>query len=298
MKSIKRMCVDFFFPSLEVLNRRRKRKEFKENARRQYDMPVFYATDFQNERELDIYVVAFNNAKLIEYQILLLKRFLKPNFTHIVIDNSNIKEESEKIRNICISNDVTYAKVYKPRKIRGTYSASHAMALNWAYEKFIKLRKRNFAMIDHDIFPTKHIDAADYVRDRGLFGPIRGNSIWFLWAGFAFFNWQLVCDKKLDFGPLANFYGKHIADTGSSNWKPLYKAYDKTQVPYIDYELYDLFNRKFTPKHSCTLSYEKQVETCAEYLNHREWVHLNGASGWHDIRNKNDLSFELLDGLF
>lgn len=207
-----------------------------------YTICVF--TDFNVQREIDIYVVAFNKSELIEKQIKFLKKFLAPNFTHIVIDNSFEKTESEKIRAICVEHDVSYFKVFKPKKIRGTYSASHVMAMNWTCEKFIKPRKRNFALIDHDIFPTCKMDVAEYVRGRELFGAQRdfADSRWFLWAGFAFFNWDYVGDKKLDFGRCSNFFGKHIGDTGSTNWNAIYHNYERSE---LFHRLRDNFSQLF-----------------------------------------------------
>ncbi len=308
--SIDKLMSSFIFPAVmfkllkkifasdkKTSDRRRKRREYKEARKNQYDMPPFFASDFNVVREIDIYVVAFNNAKLIDYQIKFLKKFLAPNYTYIVIDNSFDRAESEKIREICVQSDITYAKVFKPKKIRGTYSASHAMALNWAYEKFVKPRARNFGMIDHDIYPTTNIDVAEYVRNRGLYGKVNIDVVWSLWAGFAFFNWDLVRDKKLDFGRLENFWGKHIGDSGSANWKPVYKKYDFSKIPEITIDLYDIYDKFFYPP-TQNVPYAQQLERCLVYMDKRSWVHLNGASGWHEIGNKNDLAFKALDEIY
>lgn len=287
--------MQIFRPSTETINRRKKRKEFKAAAKISYNMPAFYASDFSQKRELDINVIAFNNAKLIEYQIDFARQFLAPDYTHIVIDNSNKREESEKLRALCVAKNVTYAKVFRPKKIRGLYSASHAMALNWTYENFIKKRARNFGTIDHDLIPISKFDAAEYVRTRSLYGPTRKSPSWlyFLWAGFAFFNWEFVAGKNLDFGRLSNFWGKHIADSGSANWNVIYKNYDLAKIPNVKYELFDLYKNAFAER--AQYSYEDTLDSCVEYLDDRKWLHLNGASGWHEIGNKNELAENILN---
>lgn len=52
------------------------------------------------DSELDIITIAFNNAKMIEYQILLIKKYLKDSHTHIIADNSNNLNFRQEIRNI------------------------------------------------------------------------------------------------------------------------------------------------------------------------------------------------------
>lgn len=299
MKVIDTIIRLFTTDNQKALDRRRKRREFKAAAKVQYDMPSFRSSAFDERNELDIYVIAFNDAKLIEYQIKALKHFLVPNFSHIVVDNSNKKEVSEQILSVCKKNDVSYFKVFKPKKIRGTYSASHAMAMNWTYENIIKKRARNFATLDHDIFPAKKIDAAEYVRNREMFGPVRPafDGVWFIWPGFAFFNWNYVKDKKLDFGRLANFFGKHISDSGGANWKAIYKNYDKSKIPEIKYELYNLLKNEFLPAETHFIANDNQLEQCVEFLYNRSWLHFGGASGWHEIGDKNDYAFKLLDDI-
>lgn len=96
-------------------------------------------------------------------------------------------------------NNVTYIRVLDRRRPNG-YSNSHAIALNWIWKNVAKKRKNNFGFLDHDIYPVKEIDITDYVKTDPIYGKYyEAGGIWYLWAGFAFFNWEHVKNMPLNF---------------------------------------------------------------------------------------------------
>ena len=60
------------------------------------------------QKPLDIFMVAFNNAKLIEYQIKLLQKFVTGNYVLTIVDNSTQLSEAEKIFGICDKYSISY----------------------------------------------------------------------------------------------------------------------------------------------------------------------------------------------
>ena len=153
----------------------------------------FYSSDYEESSNIDLYTITFNNPKIVEYQIKLIKKNIAGKYRHIICDNSNVEEHSNKIKEICIANDVTYFHV--DIDVPSGYSDSHGRALNWVYTNVIVKRENDFGFIDHDIFPIKRFNIEEYLKNRDLYGYLRyAGKIWFLWPTFSFFKYDYVID--------------------------------------------------------------------------------------------------------
>jgi hypothetical protein len=96
--------------------------------------------------------------------------------------------------------------------------------MNWSWRNLIKpIRPVQFGFLDHDLIPTKPCDPFADLGDKPFYGDKRwNNGRWFLWAGYCFFRFDMVANRKLDFG-LDWFVG---LDTGGANWGRLYRNFD------------------------------------------------------------------------
>ncbi len=96
-------------------------------------------------KEFEIYTVAFNNDKVIDYQIKFMKKNFIDEHQHIIVDNSSDEEVSKKIRKICIDNNTMYIKLPKNTLFS---SQSHALALNYIWRTVISERERELNIFD------------------------------------------------------------------------------------------------------------------------------------------------------
>lgn len=247
------------------------------------------------DSELDIITIAFNNAKMIEYQILLIKKYLKDSHTHIIADNSNNLNFRQEIRDICLKHNILYVSI---PLIKLKPSWSHAAALHWVFNNIVL--KRNspyFGFIDHDIFPTE--DTCIITRLwNGVYGRVlppygtveisQKQPFWSLWGGFFFFDINLF--KGIN--PFSfNFFPKVIKanlimDTVGGLWDPIF-----SQLPRPDYG---------------SLLVYKEIKINNEYQNIQsdayekldEWIHMVNLSEWYTnkrMENKKIFIQELLD---
>ena len=148
----------------------------------------------------DLAVIAFNNSKVIEYQIRCLKRFFVFPYRYTVFDNSNNQEKAEGIKNMCSLYDVGYVRLprqdFLPSNM-GSYS--HGIACNYAYRKFIANGGSTFiGFLDHDIFPIEAFDLSVILEHQPFYGIKHG---FYLWPGFFFIRKDFAEGKQLDFRP-------------------------------------------------------------------------------------------------
>ena len=108
-------------------------------------------------------------------------------------------------------------------------SRSHGIALNWVWRNVIKPGAPHaFGFIDDDMFPVAPVDPFAPLATHAFYGDTRtAGPRWFLWAGYCFFRYDAVADKRLDFG-LDWFVG---LDTGGANWDVLYRDVDPKSLP-------------------------------------------------------------------
>lgn len=266
------------FNTKKLLRDFRAKRFLKSNAQ---EYMICEATD---KKDIDIVTIAFNNDMVIRYQIELIRKYLRDAYCYTVIDNSNDKSVSEKIRDICLAKKVGYIKLAENKN---SDSASHGTALNWVYYNFILKRKlKYFGFLDHDIFPIKEISIIDKIEKSKIccYGSLQEKGErWYLWAGFCFFNFADICEKKL------NFMCGDGLDTGGMNWSVLYKNIAKDSLLQVDQR------------------YEKLTAGDIKQLNMYEifdssWIHSFNAGKWlksDKITEKNkELALESLLNLY
>ena len=304
-KDISESCYTYYlFDKFKILRTKRnsKKEEFRRRraehlrlSRQKIIIGDYYSSDYKNNNGKRILVtVAFNNPKVIEYQIKLIKKYIKGDFIHIICDNSNRIDSAQGIRNVCIQNEVTYIRVNSDIKPHG-YSDSHGVALNWIWENILSKKEKDFALLDHDIFPIQEQNIEDYFDIENFWGSIRNkNGRWYLWPGFAFYRFDAVKNKKLNFRRYKHFgfIKAKNADTGSANWNCLYSKYNVIFIRNCDVASVDLSTNSI-PLSNKDNNYV--FENCIEYFNNKTWLHSINGSVWHDDNGKIELVYKCLD---
>lgn len=187
----------------------------------------------------EIITIAFNNSRVIDYQITMLRRFFKTPFRYTVYDNSTNEEESKRIQEICRERNNGYIRLPKQYRIQpGMASYSHGIALNWVWKNHVsQSRAKYLAILDHDIFPVQDFYVEEYLADQPVYGLVwHGKkshrvkkSIWHLWAGFGYFQMAYLKNKPIDFRPDWN----KNADTGARNYAALYRDLDMNAIKTV-----------------------------------------------------------------
>jgi hypothetical protein len=233
------------------------------------------------ESKIDIVTIAYNNSMVIEYQILLLRKYLTDDFTHIVADNSSDQEIRNEIYEICKKLEVSYVCIPKNNLKR---NKSHGAAMHWVYKNILRKRDNEyFGFIDHDIFPSKPYSIIEKMQKK-IYGRVihasysdnflEEHPYWSLWAGFYFLKSDLLYNEniyKFDFNP-KYFDGDFYLDTGGGLWSPL-----MSKLPYPG-ELVKLSRVKFRD------SEDSKIQTdYYELLD--DWVHFVNISDWYKTPN-------------
>lgn len=254
-------------------------------------LKVFTSSDFTTTKMLDIFVVAFNDAKLIETQYQFMQKNLQQNQYHYIIcDNSNNLEIADKIFEFCQTHNITYYRL--PQFLYVGPSHSHGYALNWIYKNLIKKRKNNFAFIDHDIFPIKPIDLSKYFMTP-LCGAIRERfNCWYPWVAFSFYSFDFMKTKTVNFLP-CRYKHKHL-DTGGKNYKSIYKNIDSDlwlNLPekYIDTTTgKDFTAHNLSNKEADKIVYNQIIEIIDD-----KWLHIIGGAQYDGKHNKFALAMKM-----
>ncbi len=244
----------------------------------------FLSNDYNNPVDMDIYTVAFNNEKTIEYQIKLFAKFVRGTYRFIVCDNSSNNGIAQKIQNICENYNISYFRLNQ--HIKFSPSMSHGLALNWIYYNIVKERKNNFCFIDHDLFPIKEFNINDFMSDKfyGLLKERENGKLWYLWPGYCFFNFKFINSYNN-----VSFTTCKRCDTGGQNYHVIYKNFDKNTIRFAKFEPVKILpdeNIKENVDQLCTIEY---IDDC--------WLHTIAASGWVDISDKNKLINQKLEEL-
>lgn len=235
-----------------------------------------------------IITIAFNNSEFIQYQILLLKRYLQDNFCHCVVDNSSELKQRAEIKKSCISYGVSYYSV-PPNPYKST--KSHGAAMHWAYFQLIKrFHFRYFGFLDHDIFPIADFSLMNKM-DQGIYGRVihayhkdgyqKTRSVqvpyWSLWAGFCFFESEKI---KANFPWSFNFFSQHFhggffLDTGGGLWNLLYSKmdYPSHSASFEEVEIDKFLNKG---------KQQERFEILDEC-----WLHFVSLSNWRSISDLN-----------
>lgn len=206
--------------------------------------PITKSKIIKNNPDLDIYVVAFNNAKLIEAQNYFLKKNLKDKFRLIIVDNSNDSNKSKEIENFCLDNQISYIKLPK-NKLYSSYS--HWLSLNYIMKNIVNKQDTKYIwFLDHDCFLIKEISIVKILEKQKLFWLIMDNIPFKIWWHILNFSgnrriirpWCAFYDKNLfdkwyDFFPNKRWIPISFLDTWWWNWKYIYKYYSKNSLDLL-----------------------------------------------------------------
>lgn len=249
---------------------------------------IFKSSEFDNSPCTDLIIVAFNDVNLIRYQHNLMKKYVK-NGLPIVCDNSNHSEKATEIFEYCQKNNLTYIKV--PYFFAENPSCNHARALNWIMKNIVFKRRKNFLIIDHDIFPFDIVDIDDYFT-KPMFGKInrRGN-YWYFPPIFCGFSFEFLKKFKPNFMPCR--IEKQRLDTGGTNYLRIYQYlaaddYKEYEAKYINIRTLNFFD-------FCDSSqddYRDRIEIIDD-----KWLHLCGGSCWGGKHNKFELAQDYIKSL-
>lgn len=211
--------------------------------------------------------IGFDDAELIGWQSQLVKRYV-PSVDFIVVDNSASDAGARSIRDACIEHGCGYVRAPE-NPWQGAGSRSHALALNWALDNVVKVRRPlAFGFIDADMFPLEETNPFEPLKRQDFYGVVRyAESRWFMWAGFCFFRTALLEKYALDFSQ-AWFLG---LDSGGANWNILYRHY-----PGPGEQLETSF---FPFKPGLEIS-EGPLQKCGS------WIHEVGGMGRRDLRTE------------
>ena len=287
----------------EDIERRRRKNEHLKLSGKKFDMQN-YLVETNKNNGIDLITIAFNNPKVIDYQIRLIKKFVSGEFSIIICDNSNLKEKSLEIRKVCEKHNVSYIHIKSKQTPRG-YSDSHGIALNWVYENVVKKRKNDFAFLDHDIFPVRKIEIDKYLMEQDFYGmpcrPHKTNRInqglWYLWPGFAFYRFDVISNKKMNFRKWRRFGLLNIkvvgADTGSANWPVLYSKYNVSDIKFCDAKFWHVRENRSLGVNE---DYKSIAQTdLIQYYDDENWLHMIDGAEWQDSRGKVELVYGILD---
>ena len=172
--------------------------------------------------------VAFDDPSGLAMHVSLIRRYVTFDH-HIVLDNSGDLAMARENHDIAASWGAHYLRLPPNPWTRRNDSRSHGIALNWVWRNVIKPGGPHaFGFIDDDMFPVAPVDPFAPLATHPFYGDTRtAGPRWFLWAGYCFFRYDAVADKRLDFG-LDWFIG---LDTGGANWDVLYRDVDPKSLP-------------------------------------------------------------------
>jgi len=237
--------------------------------------PCLSAPERLEINAIDIVSIAFNNSKVIEQQIRLVRKNVLDRSVFAVADNSSDDASRNEIYELCKATQTPYIGIpdnpYRKRKC----SDSHGAALNWVYKHYIS--KRNtafFGFVDHDIFPIRPHRIIPNLIGNKVYGHLqtRGDK-WYLWPGFCFFERSEALNKELDFRP------ENDLDTGARNWSIFYKNINPSEL--------------IIPRHSYGKLRDGDCIQADGYELIGDWLHTFNASHWMKTDGKDDL----IDGL-
>lgn len=192
-------------------------------------------------KEFEIYTVAFNNNKVIDYQIKFMKKHFKDEHQHIIVDNSSNKEISREIREICINNDTMYIRLPKNTLFS---SQNHALALNYLRKNIIsqRIEIKYFWFLDHDIFPIKDTYILPFLKKQKMYWYLLdkekleyARNAWTIRPWFCFFDKSI--SKKFDFRPAKSILPLYALDTWWKNYRLIFKNFDKNKLEFASKDL-------------------------------------------------------------
>lgn len=233
----------------------------------------------KNSTSLHIITVTFNNELLLQPQINLIKKNIIDSCEFIVADNSSNINKRKLISEICKKNNVTYIPLpNNPYKIG---SNSHAICLNWMFKNYIQIKNPlYFGFIDHDIFPIMPHSIISYLDKQPIYGHWQGNkNYWYLWAGFCFFKYEKIKNKKINFS--TTIINNNQVDTGGANYNSIYKDLDINKLNFPDSKYINLRENG-----------ESLQSNTIQLIGN--WLHSFNGSYWMEMAPKEQLLYDYL----
>jgi hypothetical protein len=226
---------------------------------------------------VDIVTVAFENPDVVRWQHELLSRNLRDPFRHTIVDNSRTPAIRERIRDESVRRGTGYVDVSRLTRRVASGSASHGVALNWAWYRLLRPRRaRVVAFLDHDVYPIAPTSLREHLGPAGMFGDVqRKGDRWYLWAGLCAFARERLAGAAVDFRPQPG-----VADTGGRNWRALYAGVDVALLA--------------SPHHRYGQLREGADPQSDFYELIGDWLHSINGSGWKPVADRDELVTELL----
>jgi hypothetical protein len=193
-------------------------------------------------KELEIYIIAYNNIFCVEYQIKAFKAFCLDQHKLIIVDSNcgHHPENSIEKKLICEKYGVEFTEI--PQRLSGgnrNPSVILADKLKYVFDEIIRVRKpKYFALIDQDFFPFRKFTVKNQLDDFGMYGDVNemdGNKTethlpddivdgpWTIHPWLSFYKYDTIKNYDLDWSPVNGF------DCGGGNWEALIKpgGFDK-----------------------------------------------------------------------
>ncbi len=109
--------------------------------------------------KISVLTVVFNKPEFIQYQYLLLKKYLKNEFDFFVYNNSNDPKLKEEIKQVCEINSIKYYEV--PQEIQSPNTPSHRAGISLDYSikhNIQNYNTENLIVLDSDMFIIDYFD--------------------------------------------------------------------------------------------------------------------------------------------
>jgi hypothetical protein len=225
-------------------------------------------------------VIAFEQPQVLEWLFQLSKKNLK-DFHLLVFDNSKNSIQKKLIKEICKKNTIPYLEL--PDSFARHPNRSHGLAMTWVFHRIIKkIQPLTFGFLDHDMYPIKPINQADFFpKEQNFYGLINESAnYWNLWAGYCFYRFSSVSSRPLNF--LYDF--SRGVDTGGRNWPYLYQGNNKSLIKFANYS-------------EQVISLGDDYPNMIIHLIDESWVHVGGVGYGDNFNKKGVFHQELVERL-
>ena len=244
-----------------------------------------------------IITIAFNEEKLIQKQIQLIKQHIKDKeFKHIIVDNSSKETKRKLIKYICKKENIDYIAI--PKYIHRLSfhrifwdGISHGAALNWAFYHIInKIKPSFFTFIDHDLLPFQNYNLVETIGERNFIGVKRlRDGGWYLWPGFSIYNYEYAIQKKPDFLPI--FQRVFFLDAGGGNYSKIFQECNMKNVDFLHTKTYRI--KKTQELKSYNDIYHGD---CIQIIDNA-WLHIINGSNYAHINGKEQIIREVIENI-
>jgi len=226
--------------------------------------------------EFIVVTIAFEQVEVIDWLAFFFNKNVDDGIL-LVADNSRDHAKASKIKEICLSYQVSYVRL--PSNGTRHVNRSHSMAMEWVYRKLIKILDPDFfGFIDHDLIPVAQVGLKKKIQHQDFYGLLRPGGenhedpdAWSLWAGYCFFNNAKL--RKRGFSFMYDF--SRGLDTGGGNYEKIYRNYSRDAI-------------QFCPLYGNVLSVPELGQVREVQQIDEEWYHIGSVSYNNNIENKID----------